>query len=567
MSKNKILDVLAAAALRATGGSVPKAIRLLSEPFAMPRMKRTSGESSADAIIDHYEGLLNALEDDGVFGNVSREELTELWRNALVRGRVDDESADGETVPAELADAPHLVLLYKLLKAKVSIGEEDVQLMKAQLPYIDSAPSPPATKKARRSRGGNYVVIPIHDAKAAKRPRPAHRELILYILMKYGEKPYNSTSTKDVIYEVLRGLPGLTGNKGKLYVNIAKAGAKLFITWVSNFLADNLLKQYLGIQGRPIIKMQDPELVRYQDAIDAKMRKLDVNENDNWLEATKLSDEDIRFYDKHFESTQARADVQTALESTQVTGEHGLIYDYFNWATYPLGENDPLSLPPTQSAPDWFNFYRPERNDVPFKEEGTKTSKSSAEPKNKRVSSSSSSGTSPKVAVNRGDSSVSRRDASPVQQQERPIEDLQERLSLVIQRKQKASKKEDFKMAAYWKEEEKQLQAQIDRIIRRQEEVLLRPGDVLRCDFGGIMGDLDFLLSSPPQLALDAQNNGDFHTSQHILFKSVPGSLGDGGSFSPVPLEGEGEGEGINIPSPVEFEGNVYPWASSYFNQ
>jgi hypothetical protein len=579
MSKNNILDVLAAAALRATGGSVPKAIRLLSEPFAMAP-KRDSAEQRAERVIGFYQQLIVELAGMG-FGTYDK--LVKRWKKALMRGSREDESADGTAVPPELSNLPELAMLYKVLQ-RWNGAEEALPLFVGKAPFIDgAAPPPPATKKARRSRGGKYVVIPIHDAMAAKRPRPAHRELILYILMKYGEKPYNSTSAKDIIYEVLRGLPGLTGSDGKPYAGKQKAGAKLFITWVSNFLADNLLKQYLGIQGRPIINLQDPELVRYQDAIDAKMRELGVAENDNWREATELSDEDIRFYGEHFESDEAQDDVRKALEKTQVMGENDKIYDYFNWATYPLGENDPLSLPPTRSAPDWFNFYRPERNDVPFKAAEPKKNA----PKKKRVQSSSSPGTGPKVAIRGGTSSVPR-ETYPVRQQEPTIDQLRDEIEKSRKRLNEELSKPnlDSALVNILTSRMGVFAATIARLQQQQEEVLLRPavprrqqqqqrqaldtdlgGGVLRGDFGGIMGDFDFLLPSPPQLALDAQNNGDFQTSQHILFESVPGSLGDGGSFLPVPLEGDGEGEGINIPSPVEFEGDVYSWESSYFNQ
>lgn len=570
MSKNKILDVLAAAALRATGGSVPEAIRLLSEPFAMPRAgTRPASNVNADAIIDHYKDLLDELEGDG-FTMEGKLGVVTLWKKALIEGTTGYESLDERVVPDELEGKPELAMLYKALHIQDGASEALPLLEKAKT-YIDSdSADEPSTKKSRLSKPSTkkprvsrkeqgYRLIPIADFMAAKRPNVAHRVLILYILMKYGKKPYGRDMpiTKNDIYKVLLGLEGLPGTGGGLYADNSKPGSLNFITWVSNFLADNLLKQYFGIQGRPIVDEQDSELLQYQEAIDAEMLALGKNANDNWLEATELSDEDVAFYDEHFSSEQARYDVRTEIEKTGIKGEDGKIYDYFNWATYPLGEDNPLSLAPTRSAPAWFDFYVPERNNVPFREVQPKRSKRSVVPSS---SSSSSSGTGPKVANRRTVPSV-RRVASPGQQQKPTILQLEGEIEKSRVRLAEVSRNADpdLDYVRMLTDRMGKFKADIARL-QQEEEERRREESARRVVLGyEILGDLEsepepdryspysFEIGGPGQEALEAQNAGDYTGSQNILFGNFPVTPGttameDLASLIPY-WEGEGEGE------------------------
>jgi len=612
MSKNNILDVLAAAALRATGGSVPKAIRLLSEPFAMAPKKRTSGEDRADAIILHYAALLDELEKDGVFSeNFSREQLTSLWREALIEGRFDEESADGETVPDGLENAPHLVLLYRVLKANVSVGDEDVERMNMAPPYVDGAPPPPATKKARGSeqsaeiknppradrRTSKWFKTPVHDGNQIKDVKKGKWDfLMIYLTVRYSKKPYDKAvflpiQPKKVEHAAevpwQEFIPALEAARepgrrsGQIwpddeFAETYKRAGGTYSQAVRSVLCDNLMKQYFGIQGPIIVPLEDQEAVfNWADAYMARKGIKPTIARDRWRTKLLLDEADVLSLDKFFESQERKDEFNRVLALKTNIWVEPKYYKHFHWAAHPYGESAPVAEEPTldrkRNRPSWLR-YRPENN-LPFDKAGTYKAVSSPDDddevevraiprsnktaaKKTRVSSSSSPGTGPTIEQMRNEIELSRKRLDKETRKRNPnfayVKILTSRMGAFAA--QIAQKQEQQKQQAL------DLVSEDDSEEERQEDddVLLRSAVPRRRQ-----------QQQRRQLALDMQREGRFTESQDALNKVV--DLVSEEDSSDVQWYGEPDstvagdldivyslfgGEGINFPSPVQFGGN-----------
>jgi hypothetical protein len=317
----------------------------------------------------------------------------------------------------------------------------------------------------------------MHDANQAKTPKKDWQFLLIYLTVRYSEKPYVESvflpiqpvvgdnkpeipwrdfyPELEIAQKKGRQEPGKQWPDDKIPKADSKTGLILraggtYSQAVRNLLCDNLMKQYFGIQGPIIVPEEDQkDVFDWADGYMASKGIWPLIGRERWREKLLLSEADVEALDEFFVSDERKDKFNQVLALKTNIWMEPKYYKFFHWATHPYGEDDPIAEDPSPERiarrPKWL-VYSPENN-LPFVGLGTKNpvipatsddedevlmahprSKKNAQ-KNTRaqsspVSRSSSSGTGPKVANRRTVPSV-RRVASPGQQQKPTILQLE----------------------------------------------------------------------------------------------------------------------------------------------